>query len=1382
MFAHIHLHNEYSQLDGYGTAKQFITRAKELEMKYLALTNHGNIAGCLKWQKECDKQGIQPILGAELYIVSDAKVKNKEKAAHILILVTNHTGWTELSRILTYANLVGFHSRPRIDFETLLNSDLSGWIITTACINSWIKLKGAEKVFDELKDRMEGRLYLEIMPHSEQIQTDHHKNFIIPLREETGLPFVATNDCHYVLRGDWKAQECLLAIQKNAKWNDPNRWKFDIKGLHLRSETEMRKAFERQGQFKEGEIQEALENTVKIAEQCCNFRIPKQEISLPSPPFIEDKDENKLMDELCWQAIDAKGLDDDYKNRYRQEFKLIKKKNFARYFLIVYDVIQYCNKAGIMYGPGRGSVGCSMTAFLMGITKIDPLKFDLPFSRFLSEDRIDYPDIDIDVEDTKREQVVDYIHKAYGQDNVCGISTDSRMKSRGVIWDVGRVFEIPSSEVKNIAQNIQSEDNGNNAVAICIEEDLIGKKFKEDFPDAARLAAKLEGQLRHFGQHPAAVVICADDLTTGKYGPLRVQKGNVVSAWDMEDSEYNGLMKLDILGLTTLSILSECLRLINSRNGEETSTGFFYYPESESFFVDKNRTDEPFPIERLEIGITLDKIPLGDEEVFKQLSEGKTSGVFQFSARPTTQLCKEVGIESFNDMVAIVALVRPGPTQSGMTENFTLRKHGQKWKPLNSIYEEITKDTYGLIVYQEQVMQVISKVAGLSESTADEIRKVIGKKRDVKEFEPYRIRFLNGCKKQKTLSEREANEFWEGLKEHAHYCVTGDTLVYRGSCNDKAGREIKVKDLYLLQKSWNFRNYGYKILSMHNDEFVRPNKVKAIYDTGIQNVSFIRTNSGRSIRATEKHLFLTSNGWIKLKNIHVGDLLKISDLKSPSYHGSGIGKGSHGALDLSSPRKREGEGVENEVRKQKEKYLLVYKGCQNCGSTYRLELHHIDEDRSNNSDENTELLCRKCHKKRKHSKKEGGAIRKGYYTVYEKVEEIIPVGKRQTYDIEMEEKPRNFVANGFIVHNSFNKAHSVEYAMIGYWTCWLRIYYPEEFFCACLSYSKAEKQELIDEVLRQEFRVVLPKVGISDANRWTLSEDGKTFYAPFTEVNSIGPEQARKVCAPEEDQNVGFFNIKPTVNSKTELGKLLNEIGANDPEAMPDSEIIQKHFQFILSPPEKTYPKLIKLTHTLDLGLESYYPGLLYPVKRFQNKEIKNCSRCELRQECKAPVLPSPGIFNAFIVGEAPGNLEDEYGRGFYEEAPAGELLWKELGLYGLERRMFFVNNIVRCYPSSTRTPKPEHIETCLPWFREEVKIIQPKLILAIGNTCVKVFKNQDGGIQKLSGTTEWNEEYGAWICYTLHPAAVARRPSNSEYFEKGIRNFARKFKLLTGK
>jgi len=1100
-------------------------------MKYLALTNHGNISGCLKWQKECDKQGIQPILGCECYITPDAKAKNKEKSAHILILVTNHTGWTELSRILTYANLTGFYKHPRIDFETLLNSDLSGWIITTACTNSWLRLKGADEVFNELKDRMWGRLYLEIMPHSEQIQTDHHKNFIIPLREETGLPFVATNDCHYALRGDWKAQECLLAIQMNAKWDDPNRWKFDIKGLHLRSEIEMQKAFERQGQFKEGEIQEALENTVKIAEQCCNFRIPKQEISLPKPPFIEDKDENKLMDELCWQAIDTKGLNDDYKNRYRQEFKLIKKKDFARYFLIVYDIIQYCNKAGITYGPGRGSSGGSLTAFLMGITKIDPLKFDLSFSRFLSEDRIDLPDIDIDFEDSKREQVVDYIQKTYGQNNVCGISTDSRMKSRGVIWDVGRVFDIPTSVVKNIAQHIQTEDN-KSAVAACIEEDPIGQKFKEDFPDAAKLAIKLEGQLRHFGQHPAAVVICADDLTTGKYGPLRVQKGNVVSAWDMEDSEYNGLMKLDILGLTTLSILAECLRLINFRDGKKTSTSFFYHPESESFFIDKKTTEESFSIESLEVGVALDKIPLDDGEVFKQLSEGKTSGVFQFSARPTTQLCKEIGVESFNDMVAIVALVRPGPTQSGMAENFTLRKHGKKWEPLNPIYEEITKDTYGLLVYQEQVMQVISKVARLSESTADQIRKVIGKKREAKEFEPYRIQFIEGCKKKKTLSKKEANKFWIGLIKWAGY--------------------------------------------------------------------------------------------------------------------------------------------------------------------------------------------------------------------------------------------------------GFPKAHSVEYAMIGYQTAWLRIYYPAEFLCACLTYNKTEKQELIDEVLRQGFEIILPKVGISDATRWTLNEDGETFYAPFTEINSIGPEQARKVCAPEEDQNVGFFNIKPTVNSKTELGKLLKEIGANDPELMPDSEIIQKHFQFILSVPEETYPKLIKLTGNLDLSLESYYPKLVHPVKRFQNKEIKNCNRCELRQECEAPVLPSSGIFNAFITGEAPGPQEDQYGRGFYEDAPGGELLWKELGRYGLERRMFFVTNICKCYPEITRTPKPEHIEACLPWFEEEVRIIQPKLILAIGNTCVKVFKDQDGGIQKLSGATEWNEKYGAWICYTLHPAAVARRPSNSEYFEKGIRNFARKFKLLT--
>ena len=1133
-FVHLHNHTEYSALDGFGSVEAYVERAGELGQTHLAITDHGTVAGALKFQRECEKQGVVPIIGSELYVVPDASKRVKEKPGHITILVMNRIGWTELCRMITYSNLHGFYKKPRIDFETLLGSDMSGWIVMTACLGSFLRLKGGLKCLRELHERNFDRLYFEIMPHKERIQKDYNE-FVLNLYHEyrERIPLVATNDCHYVKRGDWKAQECLLAIQRAAKWNDPNRWRFEIKGLHLRSKKEMVNAFERQGQFTSKQIQQAMRNTAEIAGRCENFRIPKQDISLPEAPGTEGGGANQILYDMC----DSRGQalpqwNDEYAERFLKEFDLIKKKKFAQYFLIFHDIIRHCNENDIEYGPGRGSTCGSLIAYLLGITKIDPIKFDLSFARFISEDRIDYPDIDVDFQHSKRDGVVEYIESVYGKNNVCGISTDTRMKSKGVLWDVGRVFDIPRKDVSAIANSVNSKDREKTLQAH-FDESSTGQWFSEKHPEASELAIKLENQLRHFGQHPAAVVICADDLTSGKYGSLRLQlqkgrkENHIVSSWDMEDSEYNGLIKFDILSLSTLSVLSECRKLINESQEERPS--FWYHAESECHFVDHNHNMEEHILEIVNVDFNFDKISLDDSRVFEALSEGNTSGVFQFSERPTTEFCKDMGVDSFEDMIAVSALVRPGPYQSGMAANYIKRKHGEKWKPLHPIYEKITENTYGLIVYQEQVMRVISQVAGMSGGAADKIRKVIGKKRDSKEFEPYRIRFFEGCKKQKTLSRKEAEAFWEGLKEHAGY--------------------------------------------------------------------------------------------------------------------------------------------------------------------------------------------------------------------------------------------------------SFNLAHATAYSLLGYQTAFAKIHYPAEFICACLTHSKKdEKQDLIDDAQELGLKVMLPKVDISDASKWTVKNG--VLYAPFTEIGTMGPAQAGKYCKTAIEENVGFFNIRTKPDDKLQAVKLLKEIGAYDPDREPDDKMVEKHFSFILS--DESYPELVDLIGYVDLTLEKPIPGLIKPTRRFQNIGLLECDNCELRRECRSPVLPSPGIFNMFIVGEAPGFQEDRYGRGFHEDAPAGGLLWSELALYGLERRVFHVTNINKCFPGKRiKTPNANHINACAPWLAEEFSRLKPKLVLACGNTAVKAFTNRDGGIMNLSGTTEWIPSISAWACWCVHPAAILRRDGNREYFERGIRNFAEKLEML---
>ncbi len=551
--------------------------------------------------------------------------------------------------------------------------------------------------------------------------------------------------------------------------------------------------------------------------------------------------------------------------------------------------------------------------------------------------------------------------------------------------------------------------------------------------------------------------------------------------------------------------------------------------------------------------INLDKIPLDDKKVFDLINSGKTAGIFQISATPTTELCKEMKINNFEDIVAANALTRPGPSKSGMTKEYIKRKHGKKWEAMHPIYEEVTKHTYGILVYQEQVMQVISKVAGLPESTADKIRKVIGKKRTTKEFKPYWEQFRDGCKKMKTLSLKEAKEFWQGLLEWASY--------------------------------------------------------------------------------------------------------------------------------------------------------------------------------------------------------------------------------------------------------GFSRNHSVPYSLIGYQTAWLKANYPVEFICACLSFAdyddnKSEdarqKKELLEEIMEHNITIMPPKVGLSDPIKW-LVQDNK-LYVPFISINGFGEHEASKSAKSKEKHKPkleGFFTdkkyrIQPKEKTKNEL--ILDELKCYDPDKMPDNKALLKYLPFNIGKEDiiiKTlgfnFPKNYEGNwKTLDISKEEIPKGLIQRI-RFSDINLLDCDRCGLRDECDGPVMPSLGIYNAAICGEGPGPQENEYKRSFYEEAPAGELLWEELDKHKLNRRMFHVTNIVKCYPSITRTPKANHIEACAPWLSKEFNQLETRLVLAFGNTSVKAFTGRDGGITNLSGTTEWIPTLGLWACWALHPAAVKRKGSNKEYFEKGIKNFAEKFRLLKG-
>jgi len=756
-------------LDGIGKPADYARRAKELGMTGIAITDHANIDGAIKWQKECLKIGVNPIVGCELYVVPDMTIKEKgEKRGHVVLLVKNQRGWISLLKMLTKANTEGFYYRPRIDFETLWENMNDGLVLMTACVSSFLHLPGGE---DLLLDLMDDGMscYLEIMPHlvDSQVKTNM---LCRDLHQELKLPLVATNDCHYVLSDQAKAQEVLLAIRSKGKWNDPNRWKFDFKDLYLRTEQEMIDAFEKQGVFSRREYILAIMNSNKIGEMCWDFRIEKGEPDLPITRYEKEHPNliaDDILDHFCSQGMGDPGkLLEEYYLRYEMEMALIKKKDFARYFLIVYEIIEFCKKSGIMVGPGRGSVGGSLVAYLLGITAVDPIKYGLLFERFISQDRIDLPDIDIDFDRNKVSLVRQHIEQEYGQYNVAGISTFMSMKSRAAIRDVGRVFDIPLKEIDEVAKVIRQGEHENNAIASSPRVSVIAKNFKAKYPEVFGLSCALEGQIRGSGQHPAGLIISGQDLRESDRCNLSMRGGVAVVNWDMQDCDYSGLIKIDVLKLGTLSVLDECKRLINE--SQNTDPSFWYHSGSECHFVEHNLSDEA-GLECDNVDFDYAKLSFDDPLVFEMISNGDTAGIFQVTGYACTKLCKEMRLDNFNDLTAVMALPRPGPLASGEADQYVKRKHGQKWKHLHPLYEEITKETYGVMIYQEQIMRAMTDLAGFTGSDADRIRKIISKKREAKFFEPYRLSFLQGCNDRQTLTQKQAETFWQGLLEWAHY-------------------------------------------------------------------------------------------------------------------------------------------------------------------------------------------------------------------------------------------------------------------------------------------------------------------------------------------------------------------------------------------------------------------------------------------------------------------------------------------------------------------------------------------------------------------------------------------------------------------------------------
>ena len=738
-FVHLHLHTQYSLLDGACRIPEILAIAKSFKMDSLAITDHGNMFGAIEFYLEAQKAGIKPIIGCEVYVAPQSRLEKsgggiEDAANHLILLARNEEGYHNLMKLVSIGYLEGFYYRPRIDKEVLAQQ-ASGLIGLSACLKGEIACLLLEKRFNDALKAADtyqnilgkGNFYLEIQGNTIAEQKIVNAG-MIKISGELGIPLVATNDVHYPTQDRAAAHEALLCIQTQTTLDNPKHLRFQTDEFYFTSPAEMQQLF--------SECPQALKNTLEIAARC-NLELDFKQMHLPkySPPGDKNKEEFLL--ELCEKGLAEKNLRDnpEAQSRLLQELKIIRKMGFISYFLIVWDFIAYAKSQSIPVGPGRGSAAGSLVSYLLGITDLDPLKYGLLFERFLNSERLGLPDIDIDFCYERRQEVIDYVTNKYGQENVAQIITFGTMQARAVIRDVGRVMAVPYVDVDRIAKMIPAEPEMTLKKALESEPEL-NSLYKHD-PQITKLiniALSLEGLNRHASIHAAGVIIA--DKPLNNYMPVfKTQDDQITTGYSMGTLEKIGLLKVDFLGLRTLTVIDETLKLIKKIRG---------------------------------LQINLEKLPLDDQNTYQLLASSHTVGIFQVESTGMRDLLKKLIPERFEDLIALLALYRPGPIGSGMLDDFMKRKHGViPIKYEHSKLEPILKETYGIMVYQEQIMQIASVLAGFSLAQADILRKAMGKKiPEVMEKE--RKNFLIGCIKNQ-IKESTASKIFDLIEYFSGY-------------------------------------------------------------------------------------------------------------------------------------------------------------------------------------------------------------------------------------------------------------------------------------------------------------------------------------------------------------------------------------------------------------------------------------------------------------------------------------------------------------------------------------------------------------------------------------------------------------------------------------
>jgi len=754
----LHVHTHYSLFDGIATPQEYVDRAIEIGMPAIAITDHGSLSGHREMYRTAIEKGIKPILGVEGYIAQD-RFDQRDKAEreetpldlvynHLIILAKNEKGLENLNKLNEIAWTEGFYKKPRMDWASL-EKYKEGLIITSGCLSGFLAKAIEAEDFAAAKEHLQWAketfgddYYIEVMPHN----PPEINKTILALADEFDIKPIVTPDCHHAGPEQREIQELKLIlntysnkIEKDATFAGSQKFDnlmdkldylygadrqitFRDYEIHLLSDEEMHKSMEAQGIIR----QDMYDNTIEIMNKVEDYNIKDHLDLLPAQYQNPDQE----LYELAMAGLDARGLGTDptYHTRVEEELQIIKDKNFAPYFLVVRNMINWAKKEGIMVGPGRGSAAGSLVCYALGITDVDPIQHGLLFFRFINPERNDFPDIDTDIQDSRREDVKDYLVRQYR--HVASIATFLEFKGKGMVRDIARVLNIPLPDVNKVLKLVDDWDDYLNSKSTA--------EFREKYPEIELYGEQLRGRIRGTGIHAAGVVTAKEPIF--KYAPLetRTTPGSKeripVVAVDMEEAERIGLIKIDALGLKTLSVIQDTLAIIKERTGED---------------------------------IDLHKINMEDANVYRMLSDGFTKGVFQCEATPYTNLLVKMGIKNFNELAASNALVRPGAMNT-IGKDYVARKHGkQNIDYKHQVLKAFTEETYGCILYQEQVMLACVELGGMTMAEADKVRKIIGKKKDAKEFDIFQDKFVTGA--SRFLSPNMAKDLWHDFEAHAGY-------------------------------------------------------------------------------------------------------------------------------------------------------------------------------------------------------------------------------------------------------------------------------------------------------------------------------------------------------------------------------------------------------------------------------------------------------------------------------------------------------------------------------------------------------------------------------------------------------------------------------------